>query len=129
TWQQKGELSRITNENLLDATSTYIDLLTARTGEAIARGLEKDLRDLLPQAEKMAKNEPAAEVEVERIQAEIEARRQNQVKLSAQAEEASAKLVYLLGLDPCALLVPVDKEIVPIELVDVSPGVCSLVEQ
>src|SRR5439155_13630635 len=45
-WQQQGELSRITSETLLDAAGTYIDLLAARTGEAVARNLEKHLQDL-----------------------------------------------------------------------------------
>src|SRR5207248_10854094 len=36
-WQQKGELSRITSEKLLDAAETYVDLLAARTSEAILR--------------------------------------------------------------------------------------------
>src|SRR5262249_29237824 len=34
-WQSKGELSRVTNETLLEAANTYIDLLTARRGEAL----------------------------------------------------------------------------------------------
>ena len=42
-WQQRGELSRVTSETLLGAASTYIDLLTARTGEAIAREIEGKL--------------------------------------------------------------------------------------
>ena len=37
TWQQKGELRRVTAEVLLDAAGTYIDLLAAHSGLAIAR--------------------------------------------------------------------------------------------
>lgn len=118
-YQQEGELSRVTNETLLDAANTYLDLLTAYSGEAIAREMEKHLQDLLPQAEKMAKDQPAAEVEVERIKAEIVGRKQNRARLKSQAQAASYKLAYLLGLDPCAQLVPVDKELVPVDLVDV----------
>src|SRR5262249_26158714 len=119
SWQQKGELSKITTETLLDAAGTYLDLLAATTGEAIIRNLLKDLDDLLPITQKRAKTEPAAEVEVERVRAEIHGAQQRLAKLRAQAEGASAKLVYLLGLDPCTQLVPMDKEIVAIELVDV----------
>ena len=53
-WQQKGELRRITSETLLDAATTYIDLLAARTGEAIVSGQLTDLNDLLGRAEKLA---------------------------------------------------------------------------
>src|SRR5262249_38222520 len=34
-WQQKGELSRLTSENLLEASNTYVDLLAARAGEVL----------------------------------------------------------------------------------------------
>ena len=35
-WQQRGELSKLTSENLLDASTTYVDVLAARTGVAIS---------------------------------------------------------------------------------------------
>lgn len=129
SWQQRGELVKITNETVLDAANTYLDLLAAKTGEAIALGLQNDLKELLPQTEKMAKNEPAATVEVERVRAEIHGREQNLIRLRSQARAASAKLVYLLGLDPCTEFVPVDKEIVPVTLVDATPEACHLVAE
>lgn len=127
-WQQKGELSRITYETLLDAANTYIDLLTARTGEAIARKLEADLKKLLVDAQRLAKAEEAAKVEVHRIEAEIEGRQQNILKLQEQAQAASAKLVYLLGMDPCVELMPVDGELVPLDLIDATPPACEMVQ-
>lgn len=127
--QQKGELSKITNETALDAASTYLDLLSARTAEAIARDMLKDLEDLAGQAEKRAEAEPAARVEIARVRAEIAARQQNIRKLKTQAEAAGAKLVYLLGLDACSILIPVDAEIIPIDLVDPTPAVCDLVNR
>jgi len=129
SWQERGELTKVTTETMLDAANTYLDLLTAKTGEAIALGLQNDLKELLPLTEKMAKNEPAATVEVERIRAEIHGREQNLVRLRSQVKAASAKLVYLLGLDPCTEFVPVDKEIVPLDLVDATPEACQLVAQ
>jgi outer membrane protein TolC len=128
-WQQKGELSRVTSETLLDAANTYIDLLTVRTGEAIARDLEKDLQDLLDRARKLASSEPAARVEVARIQAELDAQQQTWARLHSQANGAAAKLIYLLGLDPHADLVPVDRRLIPFQLVDASPPVDELVAQ
>ncbi|MBL8797953.1 MAG: TolC family protein [Planctomycetia bacterium] len=127
--QQKGELSKLTNENLLDAANTYLDLLTVRTGEAIARDMLKDLEDLANQAEKRAEAEPAARVEIARVRAEIAGRQQNIRKLRAQGEAAGAKLIYLLGLDSCSLLVPVDEEIIPVNLVDATPPVCELIDR
>src|SRR5207244_547869 len=53
-WQQKGELSKLTSENLLDASSTYIGLLAARSGVAVSIETEIRLKDLLEQAKKLA---------------------------------------------------------------------------
>lgn len=128
-WQQKGELSRITSETLLEATSTYIDLLAARTGEAIARYLEKEMEALLERTRKLAEVEPGTKVEVARIESELASRRSSVARLVEQAEAASYKLIYLLGLDPCVELLPVDVSIVPFDLVDVSPPACDLVDQ
>ena len=44
-WQQKGELARITNEQLLDAATTYVDLLAAKAGEAISLSQEMYLAE------------------------------------------------------------------------------------
>src|SRR4029077_6153440 len=53
-WQQKGELSKLTSENLLDAANTSVDLLAARAGEAVAIRTEELLQDLLVKATKLA---------------------------------------------------------------------------
>jgi outer membrane protein TolC len=128
-WQQRGELRRITSESLLDATSTYIDLLTVRTGEAIAVSMKKDLQALLERAQNLAGTEPGARVEVARIQAQLKGRDQFILELQADAARASAKLAYLLGLDPCTTLVPVDERLVPLDLVDAGRPACDLVAQ
>src|SRR5262249_44002874 len=97
--QQKGELRRLTNEVVLDATSTYIDLLAAHNGLAIARGLGADLRALRDRAQRLANLEKGARIQVVQIEAEIAGQGQAVRRLEAQAKAASAKLVYLLGLD------------------------------
>lgn len=128
-WQQKGELSKVNSEILLEAAGTYIDLLTALTGAAIAADMEKDLRELLGRAEKLAATEPGARVEVARIKAEATGRQQLSLKLRDQAAAASAKLAYLLGVDPCTEMIPIDKQVALIELVDASLPICALVDQ
>jgi outer membrane protein TolC len=126
-WQQKGELRRVTSDALLDAANTYVDLLAARTGEAIAVSLQKDLQDLLARAQKLAATEPGARVEVARIQTQLKGRDQAVLELHDQAARASVKLAYLLGLDPAVMLLPVDAELLPLDLVDVTPAVADLV--
>jgi outer membrane protein TolC len=128
-WQQKGELSRITADTLLDAATTYIDLLAAQAALAINRDLKKDLEELLDRAEKLAKTEPGARVEAARARAELEGRRLAEHKLEAQRAAASAKLLYLLGMDPCTKLLPMDGDLVPIDLVDASRPTCDLIGQ
>src|SRR5262249_11984400 len=128
-WQQRGELSRVSNETLLDAAGTYVDLLSVRTGEAVARQTLQELEKVLSRAEKLAKTEPGAKREVASIQSAVYGQRQAIVRLREQANTASAKLVYLLGLDPCTELVPIDEKLVPLELVDASPATCDLVAQ
>jgi outer membrane protein TolC len=129
TWQSKGELSRITSETLLEASSAYIDLLAARTGIAIARNLLQKMEDLLQRTKKQAvpKIEPGLRVEVERIQADVHGQQVLIRKLESQAAAAAAKLTVLLGLDPGVVLVPVDPLLMPIEVVDLNPPACELV--
>src|SRR5439155_22310469 len=47
----------------------------------------------------------------------------------AQARMASAKLAYLLGLDACTELVPVDDKLVALALADADAPVCDLVNR
>jgi outer membrane protein TolC len=127
-WQQQGELSKLTNENLLDASSTYIDLLASRTGIAISLETEVRLNNLLRQAEAMAKIDPGLNVEVSRINSELAAQNVLTVKLREASTGASAKLAYLLGLNPCCELMAMD-QLVPLGLVDASQDVQSFVTQ
>jgi len=128
-WQQKGELSQITSDVLLEAATTYIDLLTARRAEAVSCEMEKLAAAMLKRAEDLKNNDKSATVLYESVLAEVTMRRQAMVKLRQQGDAAAAKLAYLLGL-PCDVpLVPVDLAPVPISLVDVSVPTCNLVAQ
>ncbi len=127
--QQRGELRRITSENLLEATSTYVDLLAVRTGQAINASLKKDLQDLLERAEKAVKADIGASVEAARVRAQLRARDEVDIELRSAAAQASAKLAYLLGLDPTTTLVPVDAGLVPLDLVDANRPAGDLVAQ
>jgi outer membrane protein TolC len=126
-WQQRGEMARVTSEVLLEASTTYIDLLAAHTGEQVAHELGAKLQDLLQRAQKLASTEPAARIHVARIQAQLEAERQSALKLRSQSSGAAAKLVYLLGLDPASQLVPVDRQLVAFDLVDAGQPIEDLI--
>jgi outer membrane protein TolC len=128
-WQQKGELSKLTSENLLDASSTYIGLLAARSGVAVSIETEIRLKDLLEQAKKLAQIDSGLQVEVSRIETELMAQTVLTVKLREAGKGATAKLAYLLGLDPCCQFLVADSKLAPISLVDAKQPVQALVDQ
>jgi outer membrane protein TolC len=128
-WQQKGELSRVTSEALLEAATTYIDLLTARTGEAIVRQTLKDEEDILQQARDLLTAEPGARFIAEGFEAEVFGLRQTAARLRQQGDAAALKLAYLLGLGPDVQLVAVDPKLVPVELVSADAPTEQLVGQ
>jgi len=126
-WKQKADLSKLTADTMLDASTAYIDLLAARTGRTIAESLLADLQDLETRANNLAKVVPASRVEAARIRAEIAAFQANISHFDTQVAAASAKLVYLLALDPCTALLPVDMRLLPIDLIDATMPACDLV--
>ncbi len=127
-WQQKAEVTKVTNETLLDAATTYIDLLAARRGETVGEEIAKYQEDLLTRAEKL-NTDGSLKFLVESLKTEIAARKQFMTKLHQQGDAASLKLAYLLGLPRCMQLVPTDRSFSPIDLVDASPGVDALVDR
>jgi outer membrane protein TolC len=128
-WQQRGELSKLTSENLLDAASTYVGMLAARSGVAVSIETEIRLKDLLDQTNKLAKIDPGLQVEVSRIETELMAQTVLTVKMREAGRAAAAKLAYLLGLDPCSEFQIADKKLGPIDLVDPKMPVHDLVQQ
>jgi outer membrane protein TolC len=128
-WQQKGELSRVTSETLMDAANTYIDLLTARTSEALIQRSEKYQNEVLERTEKLARELPAFKPQLEAIKAQAAVRRQALVQLCQQGDAAAAKLAYLLDLGPHVQLVPMDAALRPVELVDAAQPTAALVDQ
>jgi outer membrane protein TolC len=128
-WQDKAELVQITQETLLEAASTYVDLLTARRGEALALELEKAERKVLERVQRLAEREVSALALVSSARSAVASRQQFIAKLRQQGNAASVKLVYLLGLMPGTVLVPMDKLVAPVELVDVAAPTEALVTQ
>jgi outer membrane protein TolC len=128
--QQQGELRKITTETLLEAAGTYLDLLAARSAEAITLETEKSLKDLLERARRLADpktGEPGAKVEEIRIATQLTAQRQLLVQFREKAKAASTKLAYLLGLDGATTLVPVDEQFVALDLVNTDQPVEGMV--
>jgi len=127
-WQSRGELSKLTGETLLDAASTYVDLLAARAGEAISLDSERKLDILRDMAETLAKIDPGLRIEVTRIDAEVQAQKLLTRKLREGARSAAAKVNFLLGLDPETELVPLEGGIAAFTLVDANQPAQHLVD-
>ncbi|HLW67772.1 MAG TPA: TolC family protein [Gemmataceae bacterium] len=130
-WQENGELSKITYEQTLDASTTYIDLLAAHTALSISLELQKSLESLHAEAKKAREIQMTANLELEeqRLEQEINTQIQNQRKLQGKINAASARLAYLLGLDMNTVLLPVDTQMVAFHIVDISPPLEALVSQ
>src|SRR5438132_12114263 len=89
----------------------------------------RELGDLHGRADAFASKEPGARLQEIGIQADLDERRQSLAKLHQQQVAAAAKLAYLVGIDPCSDLRPIDQKVMPVELVDVTVPACDLVQQ
>jgi len=128
-WQKRGDLTRTTHEQLLDSASAYIDLMTARTAEGFARDIYQKLEALYKDARNLADTEPPVAPLADSLNAALLGHEQAILKFKQQGDAASAKLAYLLGLDACTALVPVDDHLLTIDLVDASLPTDALVEK
>jgi hypothetical protein len=128
-WRAKAELSRVTYETLQEAGNTYVDLLSARAGQAIVLETEGLLLRLLERAENLKARDVTAAVLVEMVQTDVAGHRQNLVRLRDQENAALAKLANLLGLPCDAHIVPADLTAVPFNLVDASQPLKALIER
>jgi outer membrane protein TolC len=126
-WQQKSDISKVTSDILLDAATTYLDLLTARRATAVAEDLESKVEVLLKRADDMRKVDQSATIIYEGVKAEVAGRQQMILKLKQQGDAAAAKLAYLLCLPCDQPLVPVEATLAPIDLVDASVPLDKLV--
>jgi outer membrane protein TolC len=128
-WQARGELSKATHEQLLETSTAYIDLLTAHEGAVTANRIGGYVEQLRASAAKAADNEPALKALAQGLEGALAAHQQAGLKLHQQAAAASAKLSYLLGLDMHTVLVPVDQQLVQLDLVPGNPPVEELVHE
>ncbi len=128
-WMQRGEVQRLTNEQLLEASNVYFDMLTTYAGLAISEEIERKLVELQDQTLRLVKVDSGLKVEAARVAAEVQSHRIMMKKLKDGAFSASAKLKYLLGLDQCVELVPAETHFAIVHLVDANEPISSLVDR
>jgi outer membrane protein TolC len=117
-----------TDDVQLDVALTYLDLLrafgalainaeTIRMGEEMLRAAES--------AEKSGFGKTTADAS--RARTEVDNRKRERIDLEGQAVVVSARLAQLLVLDPTLDLVPGDRAVVPVALVNTDVGLDELI--
>jgi outer membrane protein TolC len=127
-WRRRSELRKVQTDKLQDAANTYIDILTARRGEVIARDLQNYEEQLLDRAKKLASSEKPAQVIVEAIEAAHNGRQQYILRTRQQGDAATVKLAYLLGMSDGVPMVA-DATLTPVDLVDAGVALPALLRQ
>jgi hypothetical protein len=116
--EQRAEVGKLSAETLLEASTTYVDLLAARATLAIALQTEAKLQGVLKQATVLAKTNTSADLEILRIQAELDSQAMHVRQAREAALTATAKLIYLLGLHPESELTIMDRQLAAFTLVN-----------
>jgi outer membrane protein TolC len=118
----------VTDDVQLDVALTYLDLL--QTFGALSINAET-----LSMAEEMLRFAESADrsglgkttADANRARTEVETRRRERIDLEGQAATTSARLAQLLLLNPTVDLVPADRAVVPIALVNLDVGLDELI--
>ncbi len=130
---KNASLRRQTAETLLEAASTYIDLMAAHVVLREAQRLEVETRQLLDRARTRAELDRKAGLDVLRLEAELIQQRQTVASTRQSVETAAARVVYLLGFEAeqaaTIHLMPTDAEFVPLKWFDASTATEALVSR
>ncbi len=116
------------HDTLREAAAAYFDLVEAQA-QLVVR--QEDLEDAEALARQMSAFVDAGKgtrADRSRMETEVARRRQLLVAATAQLGVASARLARQLRLDPSTTLFSVDKQVVPIDLVDAGQGLHGLVD-
>jgi hypothetical protein len=126
---RKCEANKLVPAAMLEASTSYVDLLSARATIAVAIQMEGRLENLLRQTAALANASPSAEAEIPRIRAELDAEKMLVCKAREAAGTVTAKLLYYLGFDPRFGVAITDHQFVAFTLVNADTPVDGLVGQ
>jgi outer membrane protein TolC len=122
--QRAGQAT--TNDILLETSLAYLDLLEAVQTSAVADEIADKASTLAELTGSFAKAGQGTEADSDRAQTELAARRIEALRSIENVRVSSARLTRLLSQDQCFTLVPEEPTLTPIDLVDVSSGLCEL---
>jgi outer membrane protein TolC len=118
----------VTDDIQLDVALGYLDLLRAFGALAINSETLSMAEQMLRAAESAERNGLSkTSADADRARTEYESLRRERIDLEGQAVTASARLTQLLLLDPVLDLVPADRVVVPIALVNTDVAIDELI--
>jgi outer membrane protein TolC len=121
--------ARTVSDNVqLDVALAYLDCLRAFGALAINAETLSRAQEMLRFAESSDRNGLGkTTADANRARTEFENRQRERIDLEGQAAVASARLAQLLLLDPTVDLVPAERAVVPVALVDTDVGLDELI--
>lgn len=123
---QQRSSQAATNDILLETSLAYLDLLEAVQGRAVADDTAEKAAALAELTKSFAKAGQGTEADSDRARTELAARRIESLSSIEAIRVSSTRLARLLSQDQCCTLVPEEPSLAPIELVDISSGLCEL---
>lgn len=117
------------NDTLLAAGSAYFRLVAAQGRLVNTQADLKSAESLLQQTQAFVIAGKGSKADTARMAADVDRRRQAVISARADLKVASARLARELRLEPSTTLFAFEDRLVPIELVDGSESLASLVEQ
>jgi outer membrane protein TolC len=117
------------NDALFETARAYVELLRARLDRTVARealGLHETLATLTAE---YARTGTGLQADADRVRTEFLLRRNDLERASEEESVVAARLARLLRLDPGSRAVPVDTELVPLELVDPGTDLAMAIER
>jgi outer membrane protein TolC len=118
----------VTDDVQLDVALTYLDLLQAFGSLAInaeTTRMAEEMLNAAVSAEKSGFGKTTADAP--RARTELETRKRERIDLEGRAAVVAARLAQLLLLDPTVDLVPADRVVVPVALVNTDVGLDELI--
>jgi outer membrane protein TolC len=126
-WARGHKLNGVLQEQMLQASLSYLQLLRTAQGESIARETLSHTERLAEITSEFARSGQGLQSDADRMQTELALRRNDVVQAQEEVGVASARLAQVISLDATMRIVPVETSVVPINLIDSSLDAGSLV--
>jgi outer membrane protein TolC len=116
-WARGHALNAVLQDQMLDASLAYLELLRAAQAESIARDTLTNTQNLSRLTSEYARTGQGLMSDADRVQTEVSLRRNDVVRAQEVAGVASARLAQVISLDAGKRIIPVESTVIPIELI------------